>query len=168
MVPSPVYRPRLSTPPTEDGPAAPQGYSQPSPAATAYLVLLVLSCTMQPHLLNEAGPLFWRPRCYLLLSVLMHGRYVVEHAAVPLDVLDHQMLLAADEVLDADMLARFQLTAQNVLDPVACLCLRPKVGGRIRVNLAPGERSFQYLPAPASVLAVGALSGFDVQKLANI
>jgi hypothetical protein len=41
----------------------------------------------------------------------MHGRYVVEYAAVPLDVLDHQMLLAADEVLDTNMLACFQLPA---------------------------------------------------------
>src|SRR5215217_2783906 len=62
MVPCPVYRPQLSTPPTVDGRAAPQGCSQPSPAATAYLVLLVLSCTMQSHLLLEAGPLWWRPR----------------------------------------------------------------------------------------------------------
>src|SRR5215204_484006 len=98
----------------------------------------------------------------------MHGRYVVEHAAVPLDVLDHQMLLAADEVIDTDMLARFQLPPQNVLNPPACLCLRAQVRGGIRVDLAAGVRSFQYLPAPASILAVGALSGLDAEARQHI
>src|SRR5215212_3427986 len=77
-----------------------------------------------------------------LFLVPMHGRHVVERAAVPLHVLDHQVMLTAHQVLRADLLAGLKRSAQNVLDPLAGLSLRPKVGGCVRVNLASGVRSF--------------------------
>jgi hypothetical protein len=65
------------------------------------------------------------------------GAHVVERAAVALDVLDHEVVLTAHQVLDTDLLACLKLPAEYVLNPLACLGLRPEVSGGVRVNSSP-------------------------------
>lgn len=91
----------------------------------------------------------------------MDGRHVVEGPAVALYVLDHKVVLTAHQVLDADLLASFQLTTQDVLDPLSRFCLWPEVRGGVAVHFLPSVRSLQYLPSPAPVLAVRALDSMS-------
>src|SRR5215216_6698588 len=103
-----------------------------------------------------------------LPAVLVHGRHVVEGATISLHVLDHQVVLTAHKVFDADLLASCKLAVKDVLDPLASLCLRSEIRGRIGVHLATCVRSFDNLPAPPAILAVRALTGLDVQELAYV
>src|SRR5215211_8172205 len=87
-----------------------------------------------------------------LPSVLVHGRHVVKRAAIPLHVLDHQVVLAAHKVLDADLLTGLKLAVKYVLNPLPSLRLRPKIRGRIGVHLASCEGPFNNVPTPPAVL----------------
>src|SRR5215218_11377438 len=103
-----------------------------------------------------------------LPSVLVHSRHVVKRAAISLHVLDHQVVFAAHEVLNTDLLTGCKLAVQNVLDPLPSLRLRPKIRGRIGVHLTSDVWPFDNLPAPAAVLTVRALAGLDVRELADV
>src|SRR5215218_4164517 len=69
------------------------------------------------------------PLIAFLLPIFVHSRDVVEGPTVSLHVLDHKMVLAADELLDTDLLASLKVAVQNVLNPLASFGLRPEIGG---------------------------------------
>src|SRR5918995_3737001 len=108
------------------------------------------------------------PLTLSLLAIVVHGRDVVEGPAITLGVLDHQVMLTAHQVVCTNLLASLELATQDVLDPLAGLGLRSEVGRGVRVHSLTGIRSIEYLPAPAPVLAIGALARLYVQELSYV
>src|SRR5215208_1702888 len=68
------------------------------------------------------------PLTLSLLANVVHGRDVVEGPAITLDVLDHEVMLTAHQVLCTNLLASLELATQDVLDPLASLGLRAEIG----------------------------------------
>jgi hypothetical protein len=94
----------------------------------------------------------------------MNGAHVVERAAIPFDVLDHEMVFAAHQVLGADLLAGLQLAAEYVFDSLASLGLRSEVDRGVGGHLLACIRPIKNLPTPPPVLAVDTLARLDIQE----
>src|SRR5215216_106837 len=133
--------------------------------AVCSLVYNVITPSVKRRGRERHGPATGR-----LPSVLVHGRHVVKRAAISLHVLDHQVVFAAHEVLNTDLLTGLKLAVQDVLDPLPSLRLRPKIRGRIGIHLASCKGPFNNVPTPPAVLitVLRALAGLYVQELAYV